>query len=83
MLSIFGDGGGSSDGMGYRLARIEKKLDMILKALDLSWRDPLADEVQALLKQGRKIEAIKLYRERTGAGLKEAKEAVESIGAGR
>lgn len=28
---------------------------------------------------GRKIEAIKLYREATGAGLKEAKDAVEEI----
>jgi ribosomal protein L7/L12 len=27
----------------------------------------------------RKIQAIKLYREQTGAGLKEAKEAVESF----
>jgi ribosomal protein L7/L12 len=32
-----------------------------------------------LLGQGQKIEAIKLYRERTGAGLKEAKDAVEVI----
>jgi ribosomal protein L7/L12 len=28
---------------------------------------------------GRKIEAIKLYRERTGVGLKEAKDAVEAL----
>src|SRR5262245_43676337 len=33
-----------------------------------------------LLKKGEKIEAIKLYRERTGAGLAEAKRAVEAIG---
>jgi ribosomal protein L7/L12 len=32
-----------------------------------------------LLHQGQKIEAIKLYRERTGVGLKEAKDAVEAI----
>jgi ribosomal protein L7/L12 len=36
-------------------------------------------ELIALLDQGRKIEAIKLYRERTGVGLKEAKDAVEAI----
>jgi ribosomal protein L7/L12 len=29
--------------------------------------------------QGNKIEAIKLYREATGVGLKEAKDAVEAI----
>jgi len=36
-------------------------------------------ELQSLLEQGRKIEAIKLYREQTGAGLKEAKDAVEAM----
>ncbi|WP_109505454.1 ribosomal protein L7/L12 [Nocardioides speluncae] len=29
--------------------------------------------------RGRKIEAIKLYRQATGVGLKEAKDAVEEI----
>ena len=33
----------------------------------------------ALIVDGRKIEAIKLYRDMTGAGLKEAKDAVESL----
>jgi ribosomal protein L7/L12 len=36
-------------------------------------------ELISLLDQGQKIEAIKLYRERTGVGLKEAKDAVEAI----
>ena len=45
--------------------------------------DPVEADIQFLLKAGRKIEAIKLYRERTGAGLKEAKEAVEAIDEGR
>ncbi|WP_159845381.1 ribosomal protein L7/L12 [Nocardia sp. CY41] len=34
-------------------------------------------EVDALLRQGKKIHAIKRYRELTGCGLKEAKDAVE------
>ena len=38
-----------------------------------------SEEIVSLLEQGRKIEAIKLYREQTGAGLKEAKEAVEEV----
>ncbi|MHB1038442.1 MAG: ribosomal protein L7/L12 [Pirellulales bacterium] len=38
-------------------------------------------EIVALMEQGRKIEAIKLYREKTGLGLKDAKEAVEAIAA--
>lgn len=36
-------------------------------------------ELLRLLEQGRKIDAIRLYRERTGAGLKEAKDAVEAL----
>ena len=33
----------------------------------------------SLLKQGRKIDAIKVYREVTGSGLKESKDVIESI----
>jgi ribosomal protein L7/L12 len=36
-------------------------------------------DLLSLLQQGQKIKAIKLYRERTGAGLKEAKDAVEDL----
>ena len=33
-----------------------------------------------LLQQGNKIEAIRIYREASGSGLKEAKDAVEALG---
>ncbi len=36
-------------------------------------------EVRAALAAGNKIEAIKLYREHTGLGLKEAKDAVDAM----
>jgi len=39
---------------------------------------PAGPEV-ALLRAGRKLEAIKLLRQRTGVGLKEAKEAVDAL----
>lgn len=42
-------------------------------------RDALDAEVRDLLFSGRKIEAIKHYREATGVGLKEAKDAVEAL----
>ncbi|MEZ6040914.1 MAG: hypothetical protein R3C20_10435 [Planctomycetaceae bacterium] len=38
-------------------------------------------EIVALLQNGRKLEAIKLFRNQTRAGLKEAKQAVELIAA--
>ena len=46
-------------------------------------RDPNSEEQATLLKEalfaGNKIFAIKFYREQTGAGLKEAKDAVEML----
>ncbi len=39
------------------------------------------DEVLNLMRSGKKISAIKAYRERTGVGLKEAKDAVEALAA--
>jgi hypothetical protein len=68
-----------------QLTRIEAKLDLILEQMNLEYVPadppcPLSPEVQELARHpGRKIEAIKLHREQTGAGLKEAKEAVESF----
>jgi ribosomal protein L7/L12 len=43
----------------------------------------LLDDIKAELAAGNKIAAIKLYREATGAGLAEAKQAVELIEAGK
>ena len=39
----------------------------------------LEEQVLGLLRAGKKMDAIKLYREKTGAGLKEAKDAVEDL----
>lgn len=50
--------------------------------VSLSPGDPNADVIAAL-ERGGKIEAIRVYRERTRAGLAEAKQAVEALEAGR
>ncbi len=42
----------------------------------------LEQQVRLLLDQGQKIAAVKLYKDRTGAGLAEAKQAVEALQAG-
>ncbi len=39
------------------------------------------EEILGLMKGGKKIEAVKRYREKTGLGLKEAKDAVEALAA--
>lgn len=41
------------------------------------------DEIAAALAQGHTLEAIRLYRQRTGVGLKQAKDAIEALQAGR
>ncbi|WP_432157489.1 MULTISPECIES: hypothetical protein [unclassified Streptomyces] len=61
-----------------RLARVERKIDLMLGHLGLE-AVPRLDEVAALARDGRQIEAIKLYRKLTDAGLKEAKDAVERM----
>ena len=52
--------------------------------LEAGWAAPPGDvawmgEVAALKAQDKLIDAIKLYREKTGLGLKEAKDAVEAM----
>ena len=46
---------------------------------DRQYLDDVPQEVQDLVYQGQKIQAIKLVREKTGMGLKEAKEQVEEV----
>src|SRR5208282_916448 len=43
----------------------------------------LEGQVLLLIQAGKEIEAIKLYRQETGSGLKEAKDAVEALAAGQ
>lgn len=65
-----------------RVDELERKLDLVLHRLGLQTGEASAadqSDIIELLRQGQKIEAIKLYRERTGLGLKEAKDAVEAI----
>ncbi|MDS0137157.1 hypothetical protein H5970_15695 [Amycolatopsis sp. CM201R] len=62
-----------------RLARVERKLDAIAERLGVPTTEPELAEVTELLRQGKKIQAIKAYRERTGADLREARDAVERL----
>ncbi|MFF3894565.1 ribosomal protein L7/L12 [Streptomyces sp. NPDC001812] len=63
-----------------RAARLERKLDLVLEHLDLHEEVPRRDEIVALVREGKRIQAVKAYREVTGAGLAEAKEAVDRLG---
>ena len=64
-----------------RVGRIERKLNALLRhhGVDPAQGLPLSERVMQLAADpARKIEAIKVYREESGAGLAEAKEAVEA-----
>ena len=61
------------------VTRMERKLDALVKHSGIDLATAAAREAAELMKAGRKIEAIKLYRDLTGAGLAEAKAAVEKL----
>ncbi|MHC5260408.1 ribosomal protein L7/L12 [Streptomyces sp. UC4497] len=68
-----------------RAARVERKLDLVIKHLGIEADElgPVLDGVRALVRDGKKIDAIKAYREATGVGLKEAKDEVDRIESGQ
>lgn len=66
----------------YRLAEIERRLDLVLRQLGVTDPGRELPEVHAHLARGEKIKAIAAYRRATGADLRSAKTAVEAL-AGR
>ena len=70
-----------------RLRRLEQKVDFLLNELGLVEKEeaslpsvhPAMAEIVALLRQNRKIEAIKVYRQAMDVDLKTAKDAVERL----
>lgn len=62
-----------------RLAAIERRVRAVMDHLGVVEPEPVLPQVVTELEGGRKIEAIKVYRDLTGAGLKEAKDAVEAM----
>jgi ribosomal protein L7/L12 len=63
------------------MSRLEAKVDLLLKQANITF-DPYANvppEIAQAVRDGKKIEAIKLYRQSSGLGLKEAKEYIEGV----
>jgi ribosomal protein L7/L12 len=68
-----------------RINELEDRLKFLYDRLNISYADPNSDpvlspQIQEALRRGNKIEAIRIYRELTGVGLAEAKQAVENLG---
>ena len=67
-----------------RINELEDRLKFLYQRLNIEYADPRSDpllspQIQEALRRGNKIEAIKIYRESTGVGLAEAKQAVENL----
>lgn len=65
-----------------RINELEDRLKFLYQRLNMEYADPnsepaLSPQIQDALRRGNKIEAIKIYRELTGVGLAEAKQAIE------
>jgi len=66
-----------------RVAKLESQIAFLLRDLGLEYPEPstweASPEIMDLVRRGKKIEAIRLFRQETGAGLKDAKEFIESL----
>jgi ribosomal protein L7/L12 len=66
-----------------RLAELERRVEMLERqsSFAVPQNNMSASQIDLtdLLRRGNKIEAIKMYREATGCGLREAKEYVDAL----
>jgi ribosomal protein L7/L12 len=68
-----------------RINELEEKLQIVYRRLNMDYANPdpassdpaLSPQIRDALRRGNKIEAIKIYRELTGVGLAEAKQAID------
>ena len=72
------------DSLKARVAELEYRLNFVYRRLNIEYvegdkTEAVNSKVRALLLQGNKIEAIKVYREVYNVGLAEAKHVIDSI----
>lgn len=63
------------------LQTLDRKLDAVIAHLGVQLPEPQYPEVVALIRDQKQIEAVRLYRDRTGADLLTAKNAVDALAA--
>ncbi|MEV7169877.1 hypothetical protein AB0O18_09295 [Streptomyces sp. NPDC093224] len=69
-------------GLQLKADRMERRLALVLEHFGIEEPEPAGmDEVRALIREDRLISAVKAYRRITGAGLAEAKLAVDELAA--
>jgi hypothetical protein len=66
-----------------QVGKLERQVAFLLDHLGLEYREGpnagVSPEILGLVRRGDMMGAIRLYREETGFGLKEAKEFIESL----
>jgi large subunit ribosomal protein L7/L12 len=75
------------DDLEFRLRQLEEQVERLSTQAGLPWSAAMTpdagggvdSQVVALAQSGQTIEAIKRYRELTGAGLAEAKQVVDGL----
>ncbi|WP_433367856.1 hypothetical protein ACQPZX_40435 [Actinoplanes sp. CA-142083] len=60
-----------------QLAAVQRKLDLVMAHLGIA--APEEQEILEHVRNGRTIEAVRVYRKQTGASLLEAKQAVDRL----
>ena len=71
-----------NDNYHARIARLEALMNLVLQRLGIDPNDAAAgpsEQIKMLVMQGKKIEAIKVYRDQTHVGLKEAKDYIDNL----
>jgi ribosomal protein L7/L12 len=67
-----------------RVAKLERQVAFLMERLNIEYHEEpnqgVSTEVLDLVQRGRTIQAIKRFREETGASLRDAKEFIESLG---
>jgi ribosomal protein L7/L12 len=80
-MSLFGPS--QVDALEAKVARLERQVEILASELGVQVEaDPspqVSDEVAVLIQRGKKIDAIKKYREEHNVGLKEAKRVIDEL----
>lgn len=72
----------SIGGLHLRIAKLERTVQFLLDHLELAYEETPASlfpDVAELKALGKVVDAVSLYRNKTGASLAEAKEFVDSL----
>ena len=68
------------------VARLKNQVAFLLKELKLEYVEPpesaMDKQIRSLLEQNKPMDAMRVYRETTGASLSEAKTYIEKVAAG-